>query len=150
MAQTIGYYQIQSFFSNKLVYVQDKSKENGAKIVQMRERKSAAHDWKIEHVADGDYKIINRNSGKALEVFEHSLETGANIAQWDFHGADNQLWKIVEVGSSGEVIPPDENSNAPLTDLMGFATLNGGTTGGEGENAQLPSRSTPEPICKTL
>ncbi|MBP1914247.1 pectate lyase [Lederbergia galactosidilyticus] len=130
-----GYYQIQSFFSNKLVYVQDKSKENGAKIVQMRERKSAAHDWKIEHVADGDYKIINRNSGKALEVFEHSLETGANIAQWDFHGADNQLWKIVEVGSSGEVIPPDENSNAPLTDLMGFATLNGGTTGGEGENA---------------
>ena len=141
-----GYSQIKSMHSDKLVYVKDKSKENGAEIVQMRERNSQAHDWKIESVGNGYYQIINKNSGKALEVFEHSQDTGAQITQWDYHGSDNQLWEIVEVGSSGETDPGDEDEDIPPgevdLDMMGFATLNGGTTGGEGSNAVVVTVST--------
>lgn len=142
-----GFSQIKSNHSDKLVYVKDKSKQNGAEIVQMRERKSQAHDWKIEAVSDDYYKIINKNSSKALEVYEHSQENGASITQWDFHGGDNQLWKIVEVGSSdGGTTPPDEDDELPPgnvdLDMTGFATLNGGTTGGEGDNAVVVTVST--------
>lgn len=134
-----GYSQIKSNHSNKLVYVKDKSKQNGAEIVQMRERNSGAHDWNIESVSDGYYKIINRNSGKVLEVYEHSQNNGALITQWDYHGSDNQLWKIVEVGSSGGDPTPPGDVDLNMT---GFATLNGGTTGGEDSNAVVVTVST--------
>jgi pectate lyase len=141
-----GYSQIISNHSNKLVYVKDKSKENGAEIVQMRERNSQAHDWNIESVGNGYYKIINKNSGKALEVYEHSQTNGALITQWDYHGSDNQHWQIVEVGSAGNPTPPDENDDTPPVNvdlnMTGFATLNGGTTGGEGSNAVVVTVST--------
>ena len=146
-----GYFQIESLHSGKLVYVKDKSKTDGAQIVQMRPRSSQAHDWKIELVSNGYYKIINKNSGKALEVYEHSTQTGANITQWEYHGADNQLWQIVEVGSSGggtnPAPDPDPNPDpdpgvTPSNDLIGFAAQNGGTTGGEGPNAVTVTVST--------
>src|SRR5699024_5459224 len=84
---------------------------------------------------------------KALEVYEHSQDNGALITQWDFHGGDNQLWQIVEVGSSGGgTTPPDEDDETPPgnvdLDMTGFATLNGGTTGGEGANAVVFTVST--------
>lgn len=48
--------------------------------------------------AKGFYKIINVNSGKAIEVKDYSQDNGAQIVQWDFHGGDNQLWNIVDGG----------------------------------------------------
>jgi len=47
----------------------------------------------------GLYKIINRHSGKALEVYEWSHANGGNVVQWQDTGGDNQLWRFVSVGS---------------------------------------------------
>lgn len=140
-----GYFQIKSRHSGKLVYVKDKLKTDGADIVQMRERSSQAHDWKIEDAGGGYYRIINKNSGKALEVYEWSQQAGAKIVQWAYHGGDNQLWSIVEVGSGGTNPPPTTpppGSGTPNFGIVGFASMNGGTTGGEGSNAVVVTVST--------
>lgn len=72
------------------------SKENGANVIQYTDKNSDNQLWKIECV-DGYYKIINRNSGKVLEVEKSSLESGANVSQNKYKGKDNQLWIIEAV-----------------------------------------------------
>jgi hypothetical protein len=42
--------------------------------------------------------IVNRASGKALDVKDKSTEDGANIQQWEFAGALNQLWEVIDQG----------------------------------------------------
>ncbi|MDQ0225637.1 pectate lyase C [Metabacillus niabensis] len=44
------------------------------------------------------YKLINRYSGKALEVYEWSTADGGNIVQYDDLGGANQQWRIIDVG----------------------------------------------------
>ena len=43
--------------------------------------------------------IFNRASGKALDVEGRSTKDAANVQQWDFGGAPNQLWDIVDQGT---------------------------------------------------
>lgn len=40
------------------------------------------------------YKILNRNSGKALEIGGVALDNGATAQQWEYVGSQNQQWKI--------------------------------------------------------
>jgi len=49
---------------------------------------------------DRYYKIVNRNSGKCLDVESSSEEEGGNIHQWEYHGHDNQKWKLVPAGGA--------------------------------------------------
>jgi hypothetical protein len=48
----------------------------------------------------GLYKLINRNSGHALDVNGASTAGGATIIQWNDNGAANQQWKL-ESGGNG-------------------------------------------------
>ncbi|MFW6256726.1 MAG: RICIN domain-containing protein, partial [Bacillota bacterium] len=62
---------------------------------------SAVGRREIEHTDSGIesgevYKIINRNSGLALDVFESSTEEGANVIQWGYTRGGNQQWQLVE------------------------------------------------------
>jgi hypothetical protein len=70
------------------------------------------------------YKIVNLNSRKAIEVKNYSRDNGAEICQWDFHGGDNQLWKIEETGDGFYYI------KSVLTgknlEVYGFSQDNGG------------------------
>ncbi|WP_051815382.1 RICIN domain-containing protein, partial [Glycomyces tenuis] len=68
--------------------------------------------------------FVNRFSGKALDVWEWSTEPGSRISQYDDTGGWNQQWQLVEVGDGGD---PDPD---PPGGLVGWATQNGGTTGG--------------------
>jgi cytochrome c peroxidase len=53
------------------------------------------HQWQFTAIGDGYYKIINVNSGKALDVAGISWADGANIYQWDYLNGSNQKWKPV-------------------------------------------------------
>lgn len=72
----------------------------------------------------GLYKIINRHSGKALEVHGWSHDNGANVVQWDNHGGDNQLWRFVSVGSGYYQIV-NANSGRAL-EVYGWSSSDGG------------------------
>lgn len=45
-------------------------------------------------LTDGDYQIINRESGKALEVPEFDMNNKTQLQQNDVTSKDNQLWNI--------------------------------------------------------
>jgi hypothetical protein len=70
-----------------------------------------------------EYKLINRNSGKALDVAGQSTTNGANIAQWDYWGGNNQKWNIVGVGNYYRIT--NINSGKSM-EINSASTANGG------------------------
>lgn len=49
-------------------------------------------------IANGTYRILNRKSGKALEVANQSTANGANVQQWAYSGGNHQRWTITHLG----------------------------------------------------
>lgn len=98
------------------------------------------------------YKIINVNSHKAIEVKNYSRDNGAEICQWDFHGGDNQLWKLTDAGDGYYYI------SSALTgknlDVSGFSQDNGGRIvqwdNTSGKNQQWGITRTPSDGSYTL
>lgn len=58
------------------------------------------------------YKIVSRNSGKALDIPGHSSTNGTQLGQWAYNGGDNQQWQIIDVGAGYYKIVSKENSKA--------------------------------------
>ncbi|MFF9542567.1 alpha-L-fucosidase [Streptomyces albidoflavus] len=46
----------------------------------------------------GVYRLVNRHSGKVLEVADASGADGAAIIQWPWTGGDNQRWRLLTSG----------------------------------------------------
>src|SRR5262249_52274504 len=77
--------------TGKAVAVADDSDDAGARVVLAKEGDGKSQQWKF--VKDGShYKIVNRKSGKVLDVAGESTEEGDSIIQWDDkdQGTDNQ------------------------------------------------------------
>lgn len=53
-------------------------------------------------VANGTYKLINKNSGKALDVAGVSTTDGAAVHQWGYVGGNNQKWSLEALSGSDE------------------------------------------------
>lgn len=70
------------------------------------------------------YKMINRNSGKSVDVNGGSTNNGGNIIQWDYSGGNNQQWNCTALGS-GYFSIKNRNSGKAL-DVNGGST-NAGT-----------------------
>jgi hypothetical protein len=66
------------------------------------------------------YKIVNRNSGKVLDVDARSTADGALVLQWTDNGGWNQHWKFINAGgyykiqnrNSGKVLDIEARSTA--------------------------------------
>ena len=55
--------------------------------------------WQFVDKGSGYFNIVNRNSGKCLDVNGASTADGANIIQWTCNGGNNQQWQWVATGS---------------------------------------------------
>lgn len=51
-------------------------------------------------IANGTYKIINRNSGQALDAVGQGTANGTQIDQWPYGGQNNQRWTVTSLGSN--------------------------------------------------
>ena len=71
--------------------------------------------------------IINRASGKGLDVENEGRNDGANIQQWDFGGKPNQTWDVIDLGR-GEFSIVNQASGKAL-DVAN-------RSGGDGANVQ--------------
>lgn len=49
-------------------------------------------------IQNGTYKIINRNSGLALDAQGIQTANGTLLQQWSYSGADNQRWIVTNLG----------------------------------------------------
>ena len=69
------------------------------------------------------YRLINRTSGKVLEVANSSTADGGNVQQWTSTGGTNQQWSFVSLGNGYyEII--NRNSGKAL-DVVGNGTADG-------------------------
>lgn len=84
--------------SNMAVDVYGDMTEEGTNVQLWTVNTSNAQKFAISHVQDGYYKITHITSGKVLDVAEGRKRSGANIALYDYHGGDNQLWRFYQNG----------------------------------------------------
>src|SRR5687768_12261170 len=45
------------------------------------------------------YVLVNRNSGKALDVYNRATNDGARVTQWSRNDGDQQQWQFVDSGN---------------------------------------------------
>jgi hypothetical protein len=72
--------------------------------------------------ADGEFKLVNRNSGKYLEIASASTANGAAAGQWGDTNNPTQVWRVSP--SSGAYTLTNLNSGK-LLDVSGASTANG-------------------------
>jgi O-glycosyl hydrolase len=71
------------------------------------------------------YKLVNRNSGKVLEVASQSTADGGTVDQWTDNGGTNQQWALTPTAGSYYRLF-NRNSGKDL-EVKGQSTANGGT-----------------------
>jgi hypothetical protein len=69
------------------------------------------------------YVIVNRNSGKALDVSGVSTADGARIHQWTRHDGNNQQWQFVDSG--GGYYRLRARHSQKVIDISGASTADG-------------------------
>ncbi|MGB8452058.1 MAG: RICIN domain-containing protein [Anaerocolumna sp.] len=77
-------------------------------------------------VSGGTYKLINRNSGKALDVSEGSTADGGDVIQWSSNSGNNQKWVVTNMNNgyklinvnSGKALDVYNNSSADGADVI--------------------------------
>ena len=69
------------------------------------------------------YVLVNRNSGKALDVYGSGTNDGARITQWSRHDQANQQWQFVDSGDGYYRIRSRHSSK--VLDVSGRSTADG-------------------------
>ena len=69
------------------------------------------------------YKIINKNSGKVLDVSSSNTNNGANVQQWDDNGTNAQKWYIKQNSDYSYTITSVLNGKS--LDVDAWSTNNG-------------------------
>lgn len=75
-------------------------------------------------IANGTYKIIARNSGKALDVYGLLTADGSNVDQWGNNGGANQRWNVTYMGNNQYQIV--EVQSVKALEVYGQSTADGG------------------------
>ncbi|MFF3868829.1 non-reducing end alpha-L-arabinofuranosidase family hydrolase [Micromonospora sp. NPDC001898] len=85
------------------------------------------------------YVLVNRNSGKALDVYNLATNDGARITQWARNNGNQQQWQFVDSG--GGYYRLKSRLSGKVLDVYNFSTANGASvvqwTDGNGTNQQF-------------
>ena len=89
---------------------------NGEKVQQRTCGTGNEFKWTVTSIGGGFYKIVNVNSGKALDVENVSTANGALIQVYDIvgNGGLNQNWSFTQVESSARLRVESEPSDEML------------------------------------
>ncbi len=74
-------------------------------------------------IANGTYKIINRNSGLAVDVKGLATTNGSPVQQYGYNGGGNQQWTVSSLGNGNYSIIGVQSGLA--LDVVGGGTANG-------------------------
>ncbi|TYB57456.1 family 43 glycosylhydrolase [Nonomuraea sp. PA05] len=69
------------------------------------------------------YVLVNRNSGKALDVYNLSTSDGGRITQWTRNNGNQQQWQFVDSG--GGYYRVKSRHSGKVLDVSGASTANG-------------------------
>ncbi|WP_369148467.1 non-reducing end alpha-L-arabinofuranosidase family hydrolase [Streptomyces sp. R44] len=71
------------------------------------------------------YVLVNRNSGKALDVYNLATDDGARITQWTRNDQNQQQWQFVDSG--GGYYRIKSRHSGKVLDVLNGSTANGGS-----------------------
>ncbi|WP_218038535.1 RICIN domain-containing protein [Acrocarpospora pleiomorpha] len=71
------------------------------------------------------YVLVNRTSGKALDVYNLSTADGGRITQWTRNNGNQQQWQFVDSG--GGYYRIKSRHSGKVLDVYNFSTANGGS-----------------------
>ncbi len=109
--------------SASVLDVASSSKSDAANIAIRATKRTNNQRFTIEPVG-GYYKIINVNSGKAIDVKSARNANGTNVQQYTWNATGAQLWKI-QVNSDGSVTFVSAVNNSKVLDVKGAGTADG-------------------------
>jgi len=131
--QGSGYYEIVSRNSGKCLDVWGWSTSNGANIAQYTCTGGTNQQFQLPGFSGGgggtfpvagtQYRLINQNSGKVVDVSNCSTANGGNIQQWSDLGNNCQKFTFVATGNYYEIV--NVNSGKCLDDWA-WSTSDGG------------------------
>lgn len=85
------------------------------------------------------YVLVNRNSGKALDVYNQSTADGGRITQWARNDGNQQQWQFVDSGDGFYRVR--SRHSGKVLDVYNYSTVNGGAivqwADGNGQNQQF-------------
>jgi hypothetical protein len=128
------YYEIVNKLSGKALDVTDFSVDNGAPIQQWQYGATKNQQWEFVPIANdgttqsstlptGYVTIVNRNSGKVLDVTKFSKSDGTAIQQWTYAATENQQWQLAPVTNGYYKIV--NKLSGKVLDVRNFSTENG-------------------------
>ncbi|MER6138493.1 non-reducing end alpha-L-arabinofuranosidase family hydrolase [Streptomyces sparsogenes] len=74
---------------------------------------------------NASYVLVNRNSGKALDVYNMATNDGARITQWTRNDQNQQQWQFVDSGDGYYRIK--SRHSGKVLDVHNWSTANGGS-----------------------
>ncbi|MDX3054388.1 non-reducing end alpha-L-arabinofuranosidase family hydrolase [Streptomyces sp. NE06-03E] len=74
---------------------------------------------------NASYVLVNRNSGKALDVYNLATEDGARVTQWTRNDQAQQQWQFVDSGDGYYRVK--SRHSAKVLDVYNWSAANGGS-----------------------
>lgn len=111
-----GFYSVRAVHSGKALEVYGMSLDSGANIVTWDYWGGDGQLWKVNDLGNGYHSLTSKLSGMALDVWGWSTNNGGDIRQYDYWGGESQQFRLAPANAVAD----------------GFASLDGGTTGGAG------------------
>lgn len=120
------YYIHPKHAKDKVIDVYNNGKDNGEYIILYDKNDPATENQQfiVTKNSDGYYIVMPLSSGKVLDVKGGNKHELANIIQYDFHGGENQLWKIEDEGE-GYFSVRAKYDNDMCWDIYQASNLNG-------------------------
>ena len=107
-----GDFTIISKSSGKPLAIANNSQNDNAGLVQ--NGNSTSDVWTFEYAGNGYYYIINKNSGKALDMPGGTGAEGTQPVQWTRNNDRNQQWNVINLGGGMYRISPKCNPRQAL------------------------------------
>ncbi len=116
--QNDGTYTVQAADGRALT-VENGSAEDGANIHLAAYNGDNSQKFTLQCNKDGSYSLLTVVSGgtRCADVYEISLDAGANICQWEYWGGDGQKFILEPVKAQPEQILGDVNADGERTVL---------------------------------
>ncbi|WP_158849563.1 PQQ-dependent sugar dehydrogenase [Saccharothrix deserti] len=84
-------------------------------MVQSTDANRAGQQFRLADSAGGYVRLLNRASGKAVDVLDSSTADGAQVVQLPDVGGANQQWQLVRLGA--DTAPPTAPANPRTSNL---------------------------------
>ena len=90
--------------STKVIGIAKKSLKNKGNVELQDFTGDNSQKFTVTKLADGSYKLINVNSGCALDVYKSGKTNGTNVQQWSSNNNVSQKWEFYYAGNGSYYI----------------------------------------------